>query len=328
MQSEYSCAIYLGMREMKEETKIRLRCLFFRGSELRCDKQYIKGVSRLLEEMRLHEVISVDLEELMRGAGESEAAAAPKISDLCRLMEAVLEEFGIGEAESMAIAAAPSMIGAADAMGLAVAVYENPDAGIKITDHPTVLLGFEDIDFMYMLRIWQRKHKIPWKILETERCYLREITLKDMDDLFELYAYKGMTDYIEPLYERKKEEDYQRAYIENMYGFYGYGMWLVKEKMTDKLIGRAGLENRLLGGEYELEMGYAIATPYQRQGYAAEVCEGVLRYVKETLGYTRVNCLIQKDNAPSIALIKKLGFSYLESVTEGGKLYERYIKTS
>ncbi len=316
------------MREGNRKEKIRLRCLFFWGGDLRRGRQYVKGIKRLLEEMRLHGVLYVDLEELMRSAGESGASVEPDAPVLCRLMEAVWEEFGIGKSECMAIASGPAMIGAADALDLAVAVYENPDAEGKITGYPSVILGFEEVDFVYMLHIWQRKRGIPWKILETRRCYLREITLEDLDDLFELYAYKGMTDYIEPLYERKKEEDYQRAYIANMYGFYGYGMWLVKEKGTDKLIGRAGLENRLLDGEYELEMGYAIAAPYQRQGYAREVCEGVLKYAKETLGFARVNCLIQKENKPSVALVKKLGFTYLESVAEGGKLYGRYIKTS
>lgn len=43
-----------------------------------------------------------------------------------------------------------------------------------------------------------------------------------------------------------------------MYGMYGFGMWLVKDRDTDKLIGRAGLELRLIDGVEEMELGYII----------------------------------------------------------------------
>ena len=41
---------------------------------------------------------------------------------------------------------------------------------------------------------------------------------------FELYAGKGMTDYMEPLYPGGGARISQQAYIEQMYRFYGYGM--------------------------------------------------------------------------------------------------------
>lgn len=76
-----------------------------------------------------------------------------------------------------------------------------------------------------------------------------------------MYAEPGMTDYMEGLYEYEEELEYQKAYIENMYRFYGYGMWLVFEKKTGTLIGRAGVEHREeLNGD--MELGYAIRTSF------------------------------------------------------------------
>ena len=86
---------------------------------------------------------------------------------------------------------------------------------------------------------------------------MRELELSDLDALFSMYAEPGMTDYMEGLYEYEEELEYQKAYIENMYRFYGYGMWLVFEKKTGTLIGRAGVEHREeLNGD--MELGYAI----------------------------------------------------------------------
>ena len=183
--------------------------------------------------------------------------------------------------------------------------------------------GFEDADAEFFARVYQRAHHIPWTILETERCIVREITLDDLDDLFALYAGEGMTDYIEPLYAYEEEKEYQKAYIEHMYGFYGYGMWAVLEKATGKLIGRAGLEHRAeLDGEVEL--GYAIGTPYQKKGFATEVCGAILRYAKERLGFGRIICLIQEGNEASEHVAKKLGFVFTDCLFLERKYMRRY----
>ena len=208
---------------------------------------------------------------------------------------------------------------------MAVIAFENGDyPDEKRMLSPVLLQGFEEIDANYIRRVWQRKQGIPWQILSTERCEVWELELSDLDELFELYEQKGMTDYIEPLYPRKEEEEYQRAYIENMYGFYGYGMWMVWEKGTNRLIGRAGLEHREFEGEWELEMGYAIAPKFQRQGYATEICKAIIDYAWENLEYERINCLIEKENQPSLAFMKKLGFAYMGQLLEDGHVYERY----
>ena len=80
--------------------------------------------------------------------------------------------------------------------------------------------GLEEVDETFLLRAYERKHGIPWTIVTTERCIVREITLDDLDDLFALYAGEGMTEYLDPLYEYEKEKEYQRSYINYMYVSY------------------------------------------------------------------------------------------------------------
>lgn len=189
-----------------------------------------------------------------------------------------------------------------------------------------VLLTLEDVDYEFVYRIWKRKHGLPWIMFETKRCYLREMTLDDMDDLFSLYEKEGMTDYIEPLYEREEEIEYQRAYIRNMYDYFGYGMWLVKEKGTDQLIGRAGIDNRIIDGQPELELGYMIDPAYQRKGYATEVCSAILDWVRRNLEFLQINCLIEEGNEASVHLVQNLGFEYDGQAEQDGKRYRRYIK--
>lgn len=184
--------------------------------------------------------------------------------------------------------------------------------------------SFEEIDLSFLVHVYERHHGIPWTILTTERCVIKEFSMEYLDDLFELYAGKGMTDYIEPLYPYEQEKEYQEAYIKYMYGFYGYGMWIVCDKQTGKLMGRAGVEHREeLDGE--MELGYAIGVPYQRKGYATEVCEAILKYAKEQLLQPSVCCLIEEGNTVSERFAEKLGFSMEGTIGIGEKQMKKYI---
>lgn len=183
--------------------------------------------------------------------------------------------------------------------------------------------GFEEVDLNFLIHVYERHHGLPWTILTTARCVVKEFSMDYLDDLFELYSGEGMTDYIEPLYPYEQEKEYQEAYIRHMYGFYGYGMWIVCDKKTGKLIGRAGLEHREeLDGA--MELGYAIGVPYQRQGYATEVCTAILKYAKEELMQSSVCCLIEENNAVSEHFAEKLGFFWEETMLIGEKRMKKY----
>ena len=79
---------------------------------------------------------------------------------------------------------------------------------------------------------------------------------------------------------REEEKEFQRAYIAHMYRYFGYGMWLVFEKQTGQIIGRAGLEHREYNEVVELELGYLIGKKYQGKGYASEAISAVIDYMK------------------------------------------------
>lgn len=196
----------------------------------------------------------------------------------------------------------------------------------KLYQADILVEGFEEVDFYFLERIYQRKHDIPWRVIDTERCYLREITVEDLDELYEIYKEPAMTKYMEGLFEREEEEEYTKAYIAGMYRFYGYGMWLVKDRFTDELLGRAGLNNLEIDGEAVLEMGYAIKVSCQRMGYATEVCEGIIDYARGAgLGYDKLHCFVREGNEASVALLKKLGFAFCKHIYRDGRKMPVYV---
>ena len=201
----------------------------------------------------------------------------------------------------------------ADSLG--IASVGEPQCGTRYA-----VESLAELDIEYLERVRRRYNHIPWDIGETDRCLIRELSLSDLPALYELYAKPGMTDYVEPLYDYETELEYQKAYIENMYGFYEYGMWLVFSKETGKLIGRAGLEHD--------ELGYMIAPELQNLGYATEVCRFIIDYARENTDFEELYCRIDERNTASVRLAKKLGFTNSGQVDEDihASIYRKNIK--
>lgn len=222
-------------------------------------------------------------------------------------------------------------------LNLAVLGYLNPQLPDQSLWGLTMLVqGFEEVDEAFLEQVYRREHGLPWEIADTKRCVIRELAMTDLGALRRLYDKPGVTmrldeegntvkGFIDPLYPPREEQEYQQAYITNMYGYYGYGMWLVIEKKSGELIGRAGLENREYPEGTELELGYVIDPEWQHRGMATEVCTAIMEFARQELDFSRLNALTQKENKASIALLGKLGFRYMEDTVVSGSRMQRYV---
>lgn len=245
----------------------------------------------LLEEARRHGVRTLDAapDGILNYVEASRLPLQDALVVTCR--DAVLER--VGELKAAALA------------------YRNPAYGEESLFAAAYLAeGFAEIDFSFLERVYQRKHAIPWRVIETERCYLREISPEDMDDMYRICEEPSVKEAMSVPCGREDAEEYLKAYTAGMYGYYGYGLWLLKERDTDELIGFAGLNHLELDGEYFLEMGYAVAGAHRGQGYAAEACRAVISYAQgEASEYGRLCCFVREDNEASRGLLDRLGFS-------------------
>lgn len=154
-----------------------------------------------------------------------------------------------------------------------------------------------------------RFHNRPLVVLETSRCIVREHSLDDFDAICDLYSDSSMTEFMEPLFEPEEEREYQRQYIERIYKFFGYGLWLIVNKADGKVIGRAGVESKESCNDLsQVELSYQIAVPYQNKGFATEVCKAIVDYAFKDLGKTSIIAKADKNNLPSVKLLENLGF--------------------
>ncbi len=89
---------------------------------------------------------------------------------------------------------------------------------------------------------------------------------------------------------------------------YGFCLWKLTEKATDRLIGFCGLQR--LSGTEEIESGWWLARMYWGKDLATEAGRVVLRHAFEILGLRRVVAIAQPQNGASLRVMQKLGMQY------------------
>lgn len=198
---------------------------------------------------------------------------------------------------------------------LAILHEENREQDLTAALYACESPGELDADFLE--KVFRRYTRLPWDILETERCYVRETVPEDAEDFFGIYHEASITRYTDGLFsELDQEKQYIEEYIDKVYRFYNFGVWTILKKETGEVIGRAGFSFR--EGFEEPELGYVIGLPWQGQGYATEICREILQYGFEMLGFTAVHAFVRAENAASLAICRKLGMTQDGDAMIGG----------
>lgn len=195
--------------------------------------------------------------------------------------------------------------------GFAVLIYlHEGNKNMNFPGFRYFIEGFEDADYDYFHWVFSREKGLPWIIGETKHLILREMTPEDTDALYSLYEDKSVVEFTEDLPENKEEErEYIRDYIDKVYNFFGFGMWLVEHKDTGEIIGRVGFQN--YEEDWTAELGFLIKPEYQGHGYAYEACRLAIEYMQGEHPEYRLMARCMQGNTKAIALCEKLGISYV-----------------
>jgi RimJ/RimL family protein N-acetyltransferase len=85
----------------------------------------------------------------------------------------------------------------------------------------------------------------------------------------------------------------------------GFGHWLLEERESGRIVGRAGLLRP--PGWPDLEVGWTVAPEHWGKGYAPEAGRAACEWAHDVLGARHVVSLIEPRNANSIRVAEKLG---------------------
>ena len=114
------------------------------------------------------------------------------------------------------------------------------------------------------------------------------------------------------------------------WALHGYGMFVVREAATGRVIGNCGVFRSwrgLPGLNDAAEAGWVVAREWWGRGVAGQVMRSVLDWFDDTHGCQRIACMIQQGNVASERVAAGLGFlRYGEHCEPDGPvlaLYER-----
>lgn len=146
-------------------------------------------------------------------------------------------------------------------------------------------------------------------LIETERLFLREISLDDAAEMFLLHADAVVQKYTgEPLVGsiEEMEETIQKRI--SYYKKYGYGRWATFLKEEMQFVGWAGLA--YLPEFDEVDLGYRFLPKYWGMGIATEASQAILSYGFDKLKLKRIIAIAMKDNKASIKVMEKIGMEF------------------
>lgn len=147
-------------------------------------------------------------------------------------------------------------------------------------------------------------------MIETERLLLRHLTSDDVGKVFRMSREEGIRRWIPDQVYRDEEES--ATVIKSLIGQYSgkarpdkkplvLGLEL---KQTGELIGHVGLSPALEG----VEIGYAVETRLQGQGYATEAVTAMSLWAIRSLKIVEVLGIVDRENAASCRVLEKSGY--------------------
>ena len=156
-----------------------------------------------------------------------------------------------------------------------------------------------------------------WR-LETERLFLRQVTLDDADLMLAIWNDAAFVRNVGDRGIRTLAQ--ARAAVQSgplqLYEDYGYGPFAMVRKSDGARAGICGLFRRDFLDHPDI--GFALLPDYRGQGFAGEASAAVIKHARRDLGLEQVAAIVSPGNAPSIALIEKLGLSFSGMITMPG----------
>lgn len=136
--------------------------------------------------------------------------------------------------------------------------------------------------------------------IETERLYIRELTLEDFSALYDVLADSDIMVHYPYIFDENRVKNWIARNIER-YKIFGFGLWAVVLKDTGEMIGDCGITMQNINGSIKPEIGYHINKRFQRQGYAKEAAQKCRDWAFENTPFNILYSYMKEKNVASSA---------------------------
>ncbi|MDM5317355.1 GNAT family protein [Fictibacillus sp. b24] len=147
-------------------------------------------------------------------------------------------------------------------------------------------------------------------LLETERLFLRKITLDDAEDMFQYGSDDDVSKYV--TWDTHLSLADTEKFIEFILGKYARGEiapWGIERKENGEFIGTVDFVS-WQPHHHTAEIGYVLSKKYWGQGIITEAVSELVEFGFKYMDLVRIQARCFLENAGSEGVMKKLGMSY------------------
>ena len=152
-------------------------------------------------------------------------------------------------------------------------------------------------------------------VARTERLTIRELTLDDVDDLFEILGDPIAMEHYPAPKTRPETKSWIRWAVHS-YAGNGFGLWAIERTADGAFLGDCGPMLQPVEGELVPEIGYHVVPREWGRGYATEAALACREIVLGRLGFDRVVSIVAPENIASRRVAEKVHDSMREFIWE------------
>ena len=153
----------------------------------------------------------------------------------------------------------------------------------------------------------------PSEPIKTERLILRAHRIEDIDEMYAMWSDPAVTHYIGGKTFSREEVWARLLRYAGTWTLLGYGFWVIREVASGDFVGEVGFHSlrRDIVPPFgdRPELGFALVPRAHGRGFATEAARAALKWGDLAWGDQETVCMIAPENAPSLRIAAKLGYS-------------------
>ena len=154
-----------------------------------------------------------------------------------------------------------------------------------------------------------KREAVMKKIIETERLFLREMTMEDFAAYYRVLGDPSIMVHYPYSFDEKRVREWIERNMKR-YQDDGFGLWAVCLKETGEMIGDCGLTLQNIDGQMLPEIGYHIRADQQRKGYAKEAAAAVRDWAFANTEYPALYSYCKYTNVGSFRTAESIGMHF------------------
>lgn len=156
--------------------------------------------------------------------------------------------------------------------------------------------------------------------IKTSRLNIRPIHLVDSRFMLELVNTRGWLKYIgdRKVHTVADAEQYIQRILDNPVYFYH----VIEVSNSNEPVGVISFLKR--DSQQYYDIGFAMLPKFERRGIAFEACTAYMQAIQADQVFENLIAICLPNNEPSIALLKKLGFTFQKEFEQGDEVLALY----